>query len=216
MTATTESGLQEKATQQRGNGQIIADPGDQPASKYATPPRFSSVGVAARGVSVEFDKPRTYFRSLLHLRANATFVDMAKPTETGKRLYLISPEAIAQGALNRLPEAYDAWVIPIIDRDLECYLWAIREFNRDGAPIDVFGKSMEVLARAQDTWIKIWWKGKRWEWEAAPNQDAMGKDGQIVAPPSLATIDDWIEAALPGRIIKEADAEELERLRGKI
>jgi hypothetical protein len=165
---------------------------------------------------VVFKHPKSYFRYLPDLWATATFVDLTKPSETSKRHYLIAPEAVDNGALEKLDaEAYEAWLFPLVDRDLDPYLWEAREFNRDGAPIDAFETVMNVLREAEEFWTKCWWKGRRWEWEHAPKQEAMGDHGKIVIPPSLVAIDDWIEAALPGRIIRTADAVELERLRGR-
>ena len=59
--------------------------------------------------------------------------------------------------------------------------------------------------------MKIWWSGG-WNWDKAPNQSAM----RYTIPTNLKTIDDWIEGAFPGRMIRHAKAEELERLRGNI
>jgi hypothetical protein len=61
-------------------------------------------------------------------------------------------------------------------------------------------------------WQKIWWSGGGWNYDKAPNQDGL----HYTIPTNHKTIDDWIEGAFPGRVIRRAKAEELERLRGNI
>jgi hypothetical protein len=191
---------------------VIPDPGDQPASKYATPPSFAAEGAVARYTPVVLDKPKTFCRSFPELATPVTLVDLARGNETGKRLHLITPEAVAEGACDNLPEAYAAIVVPLVDRDGIAYLWPIRQFNRDGIQLESYDKAMIAVTATGEDWHKFYWLRSGWVVMPPLRPERLG-DPKV--PTNLKTIDDWIEAAFVGRIIRTADAQELARLVGE-
>jgi hypothetical protein len=189
----------------------IPDPGVQPVSKYATAPRFASGGAVATSTPVSLDKPKTFCRAFMSMAVGITMVDLAKATQTGKRLYLITPEAIADGAMDRLPEAYEALAVPMMDRDGAAFLWPIRQFSRDGVQIGSYDEGIKAAQEAEHQWVKFYWQGGGYVILPAPRQDLMG---ELKIPPSLTTFDAWVESAFRGVIIRTGDAVELQRLRG--
>jgi hypothetical protein len=191
---------------------VIPDPGDQPASKYATPPSFAAEGAVARYTPVVLDKPKTFCRSFPALAVVATLVDLARGHETGKRLHLLAPEAVADGACDNLPEAFTALLVPLIDRDGIPYLWPIRQFNRDGIQLESYDKAMIAVSATAEGWHKFYWQRSGYVVVPPLRPERLGEPK---VPANLKTIDDWIEGALAGRIIRTADARELARLIGE-
>jgi hypothetical protein len=185
---------------------VIPDPGDQPASKYATPPSFAAEGAVARYTPVVLDKPRTFCRSFPELATPVTLVDLACGDETGKRL------AVADGACDNLPEAFIALLVPLIDRDGIPYLWPIRQFSRDGIQLESYDKAMIAVTATGEGWYKFYWQRSGYVVVPPLRRERLGEPK---VPANLKTIDDWIQGAIAGRIIRTADAQELARLIGK-
>jgi hypothetical protein len=194
-------------------GQAIPDPGDQPASKYATSPSFAAEAAIARFTPVTLKAPKGFCRSYPNLAAMVTVVDLARANETGKRLHLITPEAVAEGACDNLPEAYAVLVVPLVDRDGIAYLWPIRQFNRDGVQLESYDKALIAVQATANVWHKFYWQGGGYVVKPPVRPEQFPDAASI--PANLVTIDDWIEAAFVGRIIRTANARELARLTGE-
>lgn len=191
--------------------EVISDPGIVPQSKYATLPAFAVGGAIARHTPVINGHPKTYCRSFPHLAVGVSLIDAAKANEVGKKLCLISPEAQQEGALEGLPEAYSAIAVPFMDRDGVPHLWSIRQFNRDGAQLESYDKAMHVVAEAGRQWVKFYWLNGGYQIDEPRAPEKM----VLRIPETLKVIDDWIEAAFVGRIIRHIDADELARIRGE-
>jgi hypothetical protein len=191
---------------------VIPDPGDQPASKYATPPSFATQSAVTRHTPVVLGKPKTFCRSFPELAVVATLVDLARGNETGKRLHLIAPEAVADGACDNLPEAFNALLVPMVDRDGIPHLWPIRQFSRDGLQLESYDRAMIAVTATSEGWAKFFWQRNGYVVVSPMRPERLGEPK---VPENLKTIDDWIEAALVGRIIRTANAQELARLVGE-
>jgi hypothetical protein len=196
-----------------GQDETIRDPGDQPASKYATGPSFAAEAAVARFTPVTLNKPKGFCRSFPKLATMVTVVDLARANETGKRLHLITPEAIAEGACDNLPEAFAVLAVPLIDRDGIAYLWPIRQLNREGVQLESFDKAMVAVDATAQGWHKFFWQAGGYVVKPPLRPERF--DPEPAVPGNLRTIDDWIEAAFVGRIIGSANARELARLIGE-
>jgi hypothetical protein len=146
------------------------------------------------------------------LATPVTLVDLARGDETGKRLHLLAPEAVADGACDNLPEAFTALLVPLIDRDGIPYLWPIRQFSRDGIQLESYDRAMIAVTATGEGWHKFYWQRSGYVVVPPLRPERLGEPK---VPANLKTIDDWIEGAFVGRIIRTADAQELARLIGK-
>ena len=52
---------------------------------------------------------------------------------------------MAEGAVEGLIEPFQAWAVPMIDRDSHPFLWCIRQFNSDGQELDSYGDAMKAI-----------------------------------------------------------------------
>jgi hypothetical protein len=193
-----------------GSGAPIPDPGNHLQSKYARKPTFAGTGAILRRVPVTVGKPKSFCRSLPHLTTSITLVDLAKSTETGKRLHLITPEAVEAGALENLQEAFNAEAVPMIDRWGTPFVWPIRQHTRDGIQLESYEEAMKVVEETEKTWVKFWWVGGGYQTFEHPQPHKLA----LKIPPTLVTQDDWIEAGWLGRLITPDNLHLLDDIRG--
>jgi hypothetical protein len=152
-------------------------------------------------------------RANLKIACEAIVVDATKASATGKDLYLVMPVVAAAGGVDALKEAYNALLVPLIDRDGQAFLWSMRTHNSEGLQLKSYDSALLVLPRMVDTWGVPVWQGGGYSLDHARNQEALGEPKW---PANLVTIDDWIEAAFSGKIIKDPDHKILAYLRGEI
>jgi hypothetical protein len=188
-------------------------------SKYATRAAFG-IGAAVRAFTpVKLGKSRTYMRANVGLAAEVTVIDAAKADAMNKDLYVVMPEAVEAGALDGTTTGYDALMVPLVDRDAIAFLWEIRRLNRDGVTLPSYDEAMRVLEGTEEkpglryAWGRIVFQGKGYILDNAPKPEIFGEPKW---PSNLKTLDDWVEAAFPGKIIRDPDHKVLLRLRGWI
>jgi hypothetical protein len=203
----------------KGNGEaiLIPMPATNSTSKYATRSGFG-VGTAVRAFTpVLLGKSRTYMVANCDIAQEVTLVDAAKGGAMGKDLYAVTPEAVDAGALIGITTEYDALMVPLVDRDEIAYLWEIRRLNRDGIQLPSYDAAMRVLEGTEEkpglryTWGRIVFQNRNFALDNAPKPDFFGEPKW---PAKLKTFDDWVEAAFPGKIIRDPEHKILRRLRG--
>lgn len=158
-------------------------------------------------------------RANVELAAEVTVIDAAKADAMNKDLYVVMPEAVEAGALDGTTTGYDALMVPLVDRDAIAFLWEIRRLNRDGVTLPSYDEAMRVLEGTEEkpglryAWGRIVFQGKGYILDNAPKPEIFGEPKW---PSNLKTLDDWVEAAFPGKIIRDPDHKVLLRLRGRI
>jgi hypothetical protein len=197
----------------RGNGQAIPDPGNEPRSKYAAPALRITTGGIRRFTNVIPECPRDFCRAFPERMQEAWLINLAGAADLRKKLYLILPQAVEDGGLDGvLHKAFLAACLPMIDRDSHPHLWCVRMLDRDGNQLELYDSAMRAADAAAETWHRIWWSLRGYDFELARNPEAMS----YRMPDNLKTgMDGWFEGAFPGRIINNPDQEELKRARGE-
>ena len=140
-------------------------------------------------------------------------VNAAKANATGKELYLVLPETVEAGALDGIATAYDALLVPMIDRDGVAFLWDIRRATRDGVQLGSYDSAMEVLPQVVEQWGRLQWSGSGYILDWPYNPVVLGEPRW---PTNLLTFDDWAEAAFKGKIIGDINHKILQYLRAEI
>lgn len=196
-----------------GSGEPIPDPGHEPRSKYAAPMLRISGGGIRRFTNVIPECPRDFCRAFPGRMQEAWLIDLKAASDLRKKLYLVLPHVVDAGGLDGVQhKAFLAACTPLIDRDSHPHLWCVRMFDRDGNQTELYDSAARATEAAAEDWHRIWWSLRGYDFERAPNPDAMS----YRMPENLKSgMDGWFEGAFPGRIIGDPNQEELKRARGE-
>jgi hypothetical protein len=182
-------------------------------SKYAARGTFG-LGPAVRVYTpVTIGKSKTFMRADLKLAKEVVVVDASKANATSKDLYLILPEALDAGGLDGIATAYNALIVPMVDRDGLAFVWDIRRATRDGVQLQSYDSATAILPDMVNEWGRVQWLGSGYSLDKPYNPAALGEPKW---PSNLRTFDDWVEAAFRGKIISTADHKTLQYLRAEI
>jgi hypothetical protein len=198
-----------------GSGEPIPDPGHEPRSKYAAPKLHIPGGGIRTFTNVIPDYPREYCRAFPERMQEAWILDLRVANELRKKLYLMLPDVVEAGGLDRvMHKAFPAACVPMIDRDSHPHLWCVRMLDKDGNQTEIYDSAMRAIEAAAKDWHRIFWGVRGYDFERARNPEAMSYHLPDNLKPGTG-MDSWFEGAFPGRIISSIDQDELKRARGE-
>jgi len=198
-----------------GSGALIPDPGHEPRSKYAASKLHITGGGIRKFTNVIPNYPREYCRAFPERMQEAWMLDLRAANELGKKLYTVLPEVVEAGGLEGvMHKAFLAACVPMIDRDSHPHLWCMRMLDRDGNQTEIYDSAMRAVEAAAKDWYRIFWGVRGYDFERAPNPEAMSYRLPENLKPGTS-MDNWFEGAFPGKMISSTDQAELKRARGE-